>query len=41
MHDRIDRVFAKDWRTAEEVFDAIGWRADTETDEIDEETNAD
>lgn len=40
VHERIDRILAKDWRTAEEVFNAIGWRADVESDEIGEETDA-
>ncbi len=40
IHERIDRILAKDWRTAAEVFDAIGWKADAESDEVDEETDA-
>lgn len=40
VHERIDRILGKDWRTAEAVFKAIGWRAYAESDEIGEETDA-
>ncbi len=40
VHERIDRILSKDWRSAAEVFEEIGWRAETDADEIDEEIDA-
>lgn len=40
VYDRIDRILAKDWRTPEEVFSAIGWKPETEVDEVEEDGDA-
>jgi DNA sulfur modification protein DndC len=40
VHERIDRILSKDWRSAAEVFEEIGWRADADADDIDEEIDA-
>ena len=38
IYERIDDILVKDWRTAEEVFKDIGWRADGE--ELEEDADA-
>lgn len=39
VYERMDRILAKDWRSAEEVFAAIGWRAESESDAVEEDAS--
>jgi len=39
VYERIDRILAKDWRSAEEVFASIGWRAGDESDAVEEDSS--
>ena len=33
VYDRLERILAKDWRSSSEVFKAIGWKPELDTDE--------
>jgi DNA sulfur modification protein DndC len=39
VHERIERILAKDWRNADEVLASIGWRADAEAEEAEEDAS--